>query len=152
MSETHFITIPTFHRKRLFQNQRFGDLLAETLMQCCKQQKILLHDYVIMPDHVHLLITIQQGTTVADVVHLVQSGLEEELSRQYGYAGEVWAHPYRDQPLEHAEECAAAVRFIQSNPVRLGFCQQAREYAMSSKASRWMLDPLPEPLKSGAAL
>jgi putative transposase len=144
MSATHFITAPTFHRKRVFQNELFGEVLTEALMRWRHEQALLLHDYVIMPDHVHLLITVQDKTDVTAAVQSLQHGLAEELSRQYGYGGKVWEPHFRDLEVHDAEECAECVRQIHSNPVRVGFCDKPGEYRMSSRSSRWMLDPLPE--------
>lgn len=143
MSATHFITAPTFHRKRVFQNERYGELLTEALMVWRQERALLLHDYVIMPDHVHLLVTVPDNTDVTAAVHSLQERLVEDLNRQYGYDGKVWEPQFRVLEVRDAEECETCVRQIHSNPVRVGFCDQPGEYRMSSRSSRWMLDPLP---------
>jgi putative transposase len=147
MPATHFITAPTFHRKRVFQNELFGEALTVALMHWRQQNALLLHDYVIMPDHVHLLITAPDNLDVSAAVHELLHGFAEDLSRQYGYGGRVWEPQFRDREVHNAEECAECVRMIHSNPVRVGFCDQPGEYRMSSRSSRWMLDPTPEFLR-----
>jgi putative transposase len=147
MSATHFITAPTFHRKRLFHNELFGELLTETLMRWRLTADVLVHDYVIMPDHVHLLITARGDTDATAAIGTLQKWFAEDLSRQYGYGGEVWEPEFRDREVRDASECAECARMIHSNPVRVGFCDKPGEYRMSSKSSRWVLDPLPLSLR-----
>lgn len=149
MSATHFLTLPTFHRKRIFQNERFGEVLTEVLMESRQRFEVLLHDYVIMPDHVHLLLT-AGGEAAATVVSGVQRKFADEITRQYGYSGEVWEPEFRDQQVKTAKDCAECTKHIHSNPVRVGFCDKPGQYRMSSTASRWVLDPLPEALRPEA--
>lgn len=148
MAATHFVTVPTFHRKRIFQNQLFGELFSELLMQYRQQHNILLHDYVVMPDHVHLLLTVGDGFEVSHLSSTLLRAFADELGREYGYRGEVWETNLRDRVLQTAEQCTACTRQIHSNPVRGGFCDEPAAYPMSSRASRWVLDPLPESLRT----
>jgi putative transposase len=142
---THFITAPTFHRKRVFHNELFGEMLMDALMRWRQSAEVSLHDYVIMPDHIHLLVTTR--TDVIAAVESLQRLFAEDLARQYGYSGEVWEPAFQDRELHDLEECSECTRKIHSNPVRVGFCNNPREYRMSSKSSRWVLDPLPERLR-----
>jgi REP-associated tyrosine transposase len=146
MSATHFITLPTFHRKRIFQNERFGEVLTEVLMHSRRQFDILLHDYVIMPDHAHLLLTGE--VPVAQLINALQKEFAKEIALQFGYAGEVWESQFDDQEIKSAKDCAECAKHIHSNPVRVGFCDKPGEYRMSSTGSRWLLDPLPEALRA----
>jgi len=57
MDRTFFITSQTAQRKTIFQVHKTAELLIETLLDYRAQQKYLLHEFVVMPDHFHLLIT-----------------------------------------------------------------------------------------------
>jgi putative transposase len=146
-SLTHFITAPAFHRKRIFHNQLFGELLTECLMRWRRSSGVLLHDYVIMPDHVHLLITVPAELEAQSAVQQLQRSFVEGLGNQYGYSGEVWERDFRVIEVRSLDDCERYTRMIRSNPVRNGFCDHPGEYRMSSKSSRWVLDPLPEGLR-----
>jgi REP-associated tyrosine transposase len=54
---TYFITAATFQKHSLFQSDRMANLFLEVLLHYRTQQKYLLHEFVIMPDHFHLLLT-----------------------------------------------------------------------------------------------
>ncbi len=147
MAATHFITAPTFHRKRLFQNQKYGDLFTHSLMIFRQSHSVQIHAYVIMPDHLHLLLTTYGDLTGNDAVHKLQRLFAEDLAAEFGYRGEVWENSFHHEDIASAEACGRCVQKIQSNPVRVGFCDKPGEYRMSSTSSRWVLDPLPEHLR-----
>lgn len=147
MPVTHFITAPTFHHKRLFQNELYGDLLTDVLMRWRQEYSVALHDYVIMPDHLHLLITSADEAKFAAAFTHLQQVFSRELNSQYGYNGEVWNRAVRDRVLEDAADAKECVKKIHSNPVRGGYCANPGQYRMSSKSSHWTLDPLPEHLR-----
>ena len=150
MPVTHFITAPTFHRKRLFQNELYGDLLTEVLMQWRQQCSVALHDYVVMPDHLHLLFSVPEDRADAGAFTQLQQTFAKELQSQFGYDGEVWDAKIRERTVGSPADAAECAKMIHSNPVRVGFCDTATEYRMSSKASHWVLDPLPEALRETA--
>lgn len=147
MSATHFVTAPTFHHKRLFQNELYGELLTEVLMRWRQEASVQVHDYVLMADHLHLLITIRKTAETVTVLKQLKDRFTQELRAQYGYQGEVWDASFGDKLVETAEQSEECARHIHSNPVRGGYCDRPGEYRMSSQASRWVLDPLPEHLR-----
>jgi hypothetical protein len=59
---THFITSASFNRRRLFQTDANAILFLETLQHYRKEGRYKLHAFVVMPDHIHLLITPQEIT------------------------------------------------------------------------------------------
>jgi putative transposase len=54
---TYFITAVTFRKNSLFQSDRMADLFVQVLLSYRSEHKYLLHEFVLMPDHFHLLIT-----------------------------------------------------------------------------------------------
>ncbi len=53
----YFITACTFQKKNLLQSDRMAGLLVEVLLHYRAERKYLLHEFVVMPDHFHLLLT-----------------------------------------------------------------------------------------------
>lgn len=51
----YFITASTFQKRQLLQSDRMRQLLLDVLFHYRQQQKYLLHEFVLMPDHFHLL-------------------------------------------------------------------------------------------------
>jgi putative transposase len=54
---TYFVTSATFGRRRLFQVAVNAELFLETLQHCRRDGHYKLHAFVVMPDHIHLLLT-----------------------------------------------------------------------------------------------
>src|SRR3974390_530936 len=53
----YFITASTFQKRCLLQSDRMAQLVVDVLRHYQQQQKFLLHEFAVMPDHFHLLIT-----------------------------------------------------------------------------------------------
>ena len=54
---TYFVTTNLFERKQLFQVEKIARLFLEVLFNYRKEKKYLLHEFVVMPDHFHLILT-----------------------------------------------------------------------------------------------
>ena len=54
-NSTYFITSSTFDKRQLFQSPRYAGLLLDTIKEKHGLKKLQVHEYVIMPDHFHLL-------------------------------------------------------------------------------------------------
>ena len=49
-----------------------------------------LRDFVIMPDHLHLLLTVHDGMTIEKAMQLIKGRFLHRLAHEFGYRGEVW--------------------------------------------------------------
>src|SRR5438874_4456254 len=58
---TFFITTVTWQRTPLFRNPQKAELMMDVLAHYREQKKYVLHEFVIMPDHLHLLLTPAAG-------------------------------------------------------------------------------------------
>jgi putative transposase len=64
---TYFVTANVLERKSLFQVDKIARLFIEVLMDYRGQKKYLLHEFVVMPDHFHLILT-PRGITLERAV------------------------------------------------------------------------------------
>jgi putative transposase len=55
-ASTYFVTAGTFCKKNLLQSERMAELFCETLCRYRSERKYALHAFVVMPNHIHLLI------------------------------------------------------------------------------------------------
>jgi Transposase IS200 like len=72
-NRTFFVTTQTWMRKRLLQSERNAMLLIDILRSCVRARRFTLHDFVIMPDHIHLLLTTSPDVTL-EKGHAVHQG------------------------------------------------------------------------------
>jgi len=82
---TYFITASTFQRSNLFQSERMARLFVEVLLGYRGQGKYLLHEFVLMPDHFHLLIT--PTLTLERALQLIRGGFSYRARKGLGFGG-----------------------------------------------------------------
>jgi len=121
-------------------------LFLDVLAHYRQQQKYLLHDFVLMPDHFHLLLT--PIVTLERAVQLIKGGFSFRAKRELGFAHEIWQPSYYDRRVRDAEEFFAFREYIRRNPVKKGLVRAAEEYEYGSAWTGYELDGVPERVKS----
>lgn len=88
---TFFVTAVTWGRRSIFQTDRMARLFLDTLSAYRDQGKYELHEFVVMPDHIHLLITPADGVTLEKCLQLIKGGFSfrvgKEISRMELWQG-----------------------------------------------------------------
>jgi len=91
----------------------------------------LLHAWVVMPNHVHLLIT--PRVNVPALMHRLKGASARESNRLLGRTGEpFWQDESYDRLVRNAGEFQRIENYILQNPVRAGLARSAEEYPWSS--------------------
>jgi len=147
---TYFITAGTFSKIHVLQSDRMAGLFCKTLFEYRDSGKLRVHAFVVMPNHVHLLITVPDGMTLERVMQLVKGGFSHEAGKQFGIRSAIWQKSFVDRRVRDAFECIRFRNYIHQNPVRAGLVGRAEEYAYSSANPEFKLDDLPQRLKPPA--
>jgi len=82
--------------RRLFQTERNAGLLIDILRALVSEHKFRLLDFVVMPDHVHLLMEIDSTMTVEKAMQLVKGRFSYRLKHEFGFVGEVWQRGFSE--------------------------------------------------------
>ncbi len=127
-ARTFFATAKADMGRRLFQSKRNALLLIDVLRTYVSQGRIQLHDFVIMPDHIHLLITVKSGMSIERAMQLVKGGFSYRLKKETGYLGEVWQRGFSEVRVESEESWDQHRRYILENPVKAGLCDSSSQY------------------------
>jgi REP element-mobilizing transposase RayT len=94
-----------------------------------------LHAYVVMPNHVHLLIT--PSVEVAKITHSLKRFTGREANRFLGLIGQpFWQDESYDHLVRGPEELKRIMRYIESNPVRAGLVTKPHLFHWSSAGRR----------------
>jgi len=120
-------------------------LLLDVLFHYRDQNKYLLHEFVIMPDHFHLLLT--PTDTLERSLQLIKGGFSYRARKELGFAGEIWEKSFHDWRVRDWEEYCQYREYIHLNPFKARLCAEGADYLYSSAASGFMLDPCPQRLK-----
>jgi REP element-mobilizing transposase RayT len=91
-----------------------------------------LVSWVIMPNHVHLLVRPLEGHELYEIIHSIKSYTAKEANKMLGRTGNFWMREYFDRYIRDFEHFAKTVRYIEQNPVKAGLCESAEEWRFSS--------------------
>lgn len=128
---TFFVTTITYNRRRLFQVTRNADLLLETLQHYRAEGQYKLHAFVVMPDHVHLLLTPHEKT-ISQVMNLIKGGFSHRLESKLP----VWQRGFADHLVRNAEDFDTRRNYIHQNLVRAHLSTSPELYPHSSAFER----------------
>lgn len=122
------------------------------LRQAAHKNDCRVHAYVLMPNHVHLLVTPMAAHGVTHLMQDVGRRYVRYMNHRYQRTGTLWEGRYKSSLIDSEAYLLACMRYIELNPVRAGMVRQADDYSWSSYASnaQGKIDPLltPHPLMS----
>jgi putative transposase len=146
-STTYFITAGTFCKKNLLQSDRLAELFCQTMFRYRAEGKFLLHSFVVMPNHIHLLLTVPQGLTLERVVQLIKGRFSYQAGIVTERAGPIWQKSFVDRRVRDLAEFERYREYIHKNPVRAGLAGLPIEYRYSSMNPSFVVDEVPQRLK-----
>jgi putative transposase len=129
----YFITTATYNRRRLFQVEANATLLIETIDHY--RAHYLLHAYVIMPDHIHLLIT-PTTITLERAMQLIKGGFSHRFSSKFP----IWQRGFTDHRIRNTEDYHIRRNYLHQNPVRARLSESPHGYPFSSANPKLHLD------------
>jgi putative transposase len=104
-------------------------LFLEVLQHYRRQRKYLLHEFVLMPDHFHLLLT--PAATLERALQLIKGGFSFRARKELGelgFGGEIWQPSFYDRRVRDIEEYCAYREYIHRNPVKRRLVHAAADY------------------------
>jgi REP element-mobilizing transposase RayT len=128
----YFVTTATYRRRPLFADPGLCRVLEGNLKFYRDRMKFGLHGYVIMPDHVHLMITPRQPATISDVMRNFKSYAAKEVRHVLAAPGPVWQSRFHDRVIRGEDQFHSALDYIHLNPVKARLVQSAISYEFSS--------------------
>ncbi len=143
---TYFVTANVLERKTLFRVEKIARLFIEVLLDYRAQKRYLLHEFVVMPDHIHLVIT-PTGITLERAMQFVKGGFSFRLNQGLKLKREPWQPSFVDRRIRDSLEYERFRDYIWQNPVKRFLATTPQEYPYSSANPAFYLDPVPQRLK-----
>ena len=143
-SQTYFVTSRTWEGRALFRAEPWARLFFKTLLSY-RSKAYLLHEFVLMPDHFHVLIT--PAIALERAVQFIKGGFSYRAKRELGSSLEIWQRGFSDHRIRDIEDLDLHVHYIHLNPVKKHLCEVPSAYPYSSAYPGWKLDPIPRWLK-----
>ena len=125
ISGTFFVTAITYNRRRLFQLSANAELFLETLQHYRRAGNYKLHAFVVMPDHIHLILT---NANLPATMKLIKGGFSHRLASKLP----TWQRGYADHLITSRDHLESRRTYIHQNPVRAHLVPAAELYPHSS--------------------
>ena len=148
---TYFVTFSTWQRRRLFVVEPYTRLFLKTIYGYRRQGKFQLHAFVVMPEHIHLLLTPGEDVTLERSVQLIKGGYSHALGVEFGKHKGVWQRGFTDHRIREHEDFEKHRQYIHNNPVVRRLVDRAAEYRYCSAYPGFKLDGVPSAAKAAVA-
>jgi putative transposase len=131
-SRTFFVTSKTHGGLPLLQSQRMAALFVDVLRSYHQKGAFTVHDFVVMPDHFHLLLSVEHRLSVEKAVQFVKGNFSFRAKRELGVGHELWQRGFSEVRVLDREAFLAHRRYIGENPVKRGLAETPEEFPYSS--------------------
>jgi putative transposase len=146
---TYFVTTNSFQSTSLFQVHTSADIIVAKLLHYRDADAYQLHAFVLMPNHLHLLLTPRANTTLEKAMQLIKGGSSHEIHKQLGHRREIWQSGFHEATIRDVPDYQSKVRYIHQNPVAARLVVNPSEWKWSSASQLYALDRIPQGLKPG---
>jgi putative transposase len=155
--QTHFVTFSCYHRQPNLRDPQACDLFVVCLEDMRRRFEMRVYGYVVIPEHVHLLVSEPEKDVLADAIHFLKlafakrsRSLDSESAPQVsaqttganlGHRREqerppvaipFWQARYYDRNVRDADEFALKLRYLHRNPVVRGLVKEPADWKWSS--------------------
>ncbi len=109
--------------------------IAEIVVQairCFDGSRYGLHAWTVMPNHVHVLLTPRSDETLSQILHSWKSFTAHKANSVMARTGPFWQREYFDRFIRNEDHFAAAIAYIDNNPVKAGLSECPSEWRYGS--------------------
>jgi putative transposase len=121
----YFVSMQTVERTPFFRHERWAKLMQSTVERYA-ESAFVLHAFVIMQDHLHLLVTPSQ--TIEKSIQMVKGGFSFTARREFEWKGEIWQEGFTDHRIRDEDDWERHIEYIRLNPVRAQLVEDSALY------------------------
>ncbi len=129
---TFFVTSKTSQGKYLLQSQRSAELLIDVLRSYTLAGRFKVHEFVVMPDHLHVLISVGANTSIERAMQFIKGNFSFRRKKELGLSGEIWQRGFSEGRVDDRRSFLAHKTYIDENPIRAGLADAAENYPYCS--------------------
>ncbi|MFN0141693.1 MAG: REP-associated tyrosine transposase, partial [Pyrinomonadaceae bacterium] len=115
----------------ILKNAEIAEIVEATLKHE-HDKSCRLISWVIMPNHVHILLYPLQGHSLSNILKSIKSVSSHRINTVLGQSGSVWQPDYFDRFIRDEEHFAKTASYIANNPVKAGLCSAPAQWRFSS--------------------
>jgi putative transposase len=131
--QSHSVTFSCYHHLPLLRPSRLGDLFLECLERTRRRYRFRVYGYVVMPEHVHLLVSEPADELLAKAIQALKIAVaRRSVDFRNAENGGLWQKRYFDHNVRSAESFVTLLRYIHRNPVKRGLVAKPEDWKWSS--------------------
>jgi REP element-mobilizing transposase RayT len=115
------------------RDPRIAEVVAENLRRFTNE-RYKLYSWVVMPNHVHLLLSAINGFSISKIMHGLKSYTSHRANEILSRTGHFWSKEYFDRYMRSAEHFWRTIDYIEYNPVKANLCKRPQDWMYSSAA------------------
>ncbi len=127
----YHITTRCNNKESLIKNDLDFRKYRIILKKCKKKFGFLLHDYIIMNSHTHLIIRLQSILDISRIMQAINRQYARWYNEHYKRKGHFWEDRFYGELIKDDLQLLAVMRYIDLNPVRAGLCQKPTDWKYS---------------------
>lgn len=131
------------NRQIIFSDAADCERFLEVLGDLAHAHAVAVHAYVLMPNHVHLLLTPAEGPSLSLLMQALGRQYVRWFNRRHNRTGTLWEGRFRASVVESDRYLLACSKYIEMNPVRAGLVSDPAQYRWSSHGHHVGLRPEP---------
>ena len=130
----HHVILRGNDRQAIFRDDDDRQAMLGLLAEQARAHQVEVHAYVLMTNHLHLLLTPRREQGVPLMMQAVGRGYVRRFNQKHGRSGTLWEGRYRSTLIQGERYLLACMVYIDLNPVRAGMVAQAIDHPWSSHA------------------
>jgi putative transposase len=136
----YIATTDTWERRSLFITLSLAKIVVEQIVACRERGFYELRAFALMPDHLHVLITPSDETTIEKAMQMIKGGSAHQVGIERPQQFPIWHRGFHDRWIRDAEQFWQAKSYIEQNPVKARLVGTAEQYPWSSASGKVILD------------
>jgi REP-associated tyrosine transposase len=141
---TFFVTAVAYQREAHFSHAAMAELFLETMFHYREERVFRLHEFVVMPDHVHLILTPSSKFSLERAVQRIKGGFSFQAGKHISSKIEVWQPGFKQHLVLDEDDFQRHRDYVLDNPVRAGLVKQREDYPLSSVHRYFRMDAVPD--------
>jgi putative transposase len=141
--QPHFVTFSTHQRRQFLAPERPRFIVLEALQSCLQTHRAHCHGFVVMPNHLHAILTVNPESTIETFLlawkktssYRIKRFFAQELTNYHDLCPAdcpIWQARFYDENLEDERAFNNKLDYIHNNPVTAGLVRYAIDWAWSS--------------------
>lgn len=144
---TYFVTTKAWQNASLFQVQETAEVVVRKILEYRDRGSYLLHEFVLMPNHLHLILTPAENVSLEKAVQLIKGGSSYEIHRARGNKMQIWQSGFHESRVVSWEDLKRKAEYVRFNPVAAKLVDLPNDWTYGSASDKYKLDAVPQELK-----